>query len=276
MLELADERYETAEEAVAAFAALCERLDELALSREPTLAGWKPEIPESVGGPPVAEGHDGGRLARHGRARRTAPAQELGAKLDEHEVEEETREAARRRDRRLAPTGSRLFLYADTREAAEEARDVVALAPREGGDDGDVLARPLAPARGGVAARRTSPCRRREAELEAEREEVEAQDAADTAAVRLRRVGGADRPARATREAVALAERLEGEGDPDDAPLEAPARRRRRRRTTRTRSPTVSARRRRRGAAFSVEPSGEMAWEAAPQRSKWFFIVPNM
>jgi hypothetical protein len=54
VLELSDERYETAEEAVAAFAALCTRIEQLALSREPTLGGWKPEIPESVGGPPVA------------------------------------------------------------------------------------------------------------------------------------------------------------------------------------------------------------------------------
>ena len=30
------------------------------------------------------------------------------------------------------------------------------------------------------------------------------------------------------------------------------------------------------GAELTVEPSGEMAWEAAPKRSKWFFIVPNM
>lgn len=53
LLEFEDERHETAEEAVAAFAALCERLAELALSRDPTLQGWKPDIPESVGGPPV-------------------------------------------------------------------------------------------------------------------------------------------------------------------------------------------------------------------------------
>jgi hypothetical protein len=51
--EFADERHETPEEAVAAFAALCERLAELALSRDPTLQGWKPDIPESVGAPPL-------------------------------------------------------------------------------------------------------------------------------------------------------------------------------------------------------------------------------
>jgi hypothetical protein len=54
VLEIADERHETAEEAVAAFRAVCERLIGLALSNEPTLQGWKPEIPESVGGPPLS------------------------------------------------------------------------------------------------------------------------------------------------------------------------------------------------------------------------------
>jgi hypothetical protein len=53
VLEIADERHETADEAVAAFRDVCERLLTLALSREPTLAGWKPEIPEAVGGPPL-------------------------------------------------------------------------------------------------------------------------------------------------------------------------------------------------------------------------------
>ena len=45
-------RYETAESAVEAFVAACEKLVELALSRDPTVAAWKPEIPEEVGGPP--------------------------------------------------------------------------------------------------------------------------------------------------------------------------------------------------------------------------------
>ncbi len=53
VLEIGDERYETPEEAVAAFAGVCDRLAKLALSRDPTLQGWKPEIPESVGGPPI-------------------------------------------------------------------------------------------------------------------------------------------------------------------------------------------------------------------------------
>jgi hypothetical protein len=53
VVELAEKRYETVEEAIDAFAATCERLAELALSKSPDVAGWKPEIPESVGGPPV-------------------------------------------------------------------------------------------------------------------------------------------------------------------------------------------------------------------------------
>jgi hypothetical protein len=52
--EIAEKHYDTVESAVAAFVAACDRLAELALSREPTVAGWKPEIPASVGGPPVA------------------------------------------------------------------------------------------------------------------------------------------------------------------------------------------------------------------------------
>ena len=50
VLELEEERYDSADEAVAAFAARCEQLADLALSRDPTVAAWKPEIPESVGG----------------------------------------------------------------------------------------------------------------------------------------------------------------------------------------------------------------------------------
>jgi hypothetical protein len=54
VISIDDERYESAGEAVDAFCALCARLEKLALSKEPTVQGWKPDIPESVGGPPVA------------------------------------------------------------------------------------------------------------------------------------------------------------------------------------------------------------------------------
>jgi hypothetical protein len=49
VLELEEERYSSPDEAVAAFAGLCEQLSDLALSRHPTVTGWKPEIPESLG-----------------------------------------------------------------------------------------------------------------------------------------------------------------------------------------------------------------------------------
>ena len=54
VVEIAETRYDTVESAVEAFVAACDRLAELALSREPTLPGWKPEIPASVGAPPIA------------------------------------------------------------------------------------------------------------------------------------------------------------------------------------------------------------------------------
>jgi hypothetical protein len=51
--EIEEERFGTAEAAAEGFAAVCEQLSELALSKEPTVAAWKPEIPEEVGGPPI-------------------------------------------------------------------------------------------------------------------------------------------------------------------------------------------------------------------------------
>jgi hypothetical protein len=53
VVELAEKRYATAEAAVEAFVAACDKLIELALSKEPKVAGWKPDIPESVGAPPI-------------------------------------------------------------------------------------------------------------------------------------------------------------------------------------------------------------------------------
>ena len=54
VVELTEKRYKTAEGAVAAFVEACDKLIELALSKEPKVAGWKPDIPESVGAPPIA------------------------------------------------------------------------------------------------------------------------------------------------------------------------------------------------------------------------------
>lgn len=53
VFELAEKRHETAKDAVEAFVAMCAKLTDLALSRDPTLQGWKPEIPAAVGGPPI-------------------------------------------------------------------------------------------------------------------------------------------------------------------------------------------------------------------------------
>jgi hypothetical protein len=52
VVELTEKRYDDAGEAVDAFVAVCDRLIELALSKEPKVAGWKPDIPESVGAAP--------------------------------------------------------------------------------------------------------------------------------------------------------------------------------------------------------------------------------
>jgi hypothetical protein len=54
IVELAEKRYETAGEAVAAFVGTCDKLIELALSKPPKVADWKPDIPESVGAPPIS------------------------------------------------------------------------------------------------------------------------------------------------------------------------------------------------------------------------------
>ena len=54
VVELAEKRYESVAEAVAAFVEACDNLIGLALSKEPKVAGWKPDIPDSVGAPPIA------------------------------------------------------------------------------------------------------------------------------------------------------------------------------------------------------------------------------
>jgi hypothetical protein len=54
MVEIPEKRYVTIDATLKAFAAAAEKLADLGRSREPTLQGWKPEIPESVGAPPVA------------------------------------------------------------------------------------------------------------------------------------------------------------------------------------------------------------------------------
>src|SRR5689334_19649089 len=104
--------------------------------------------------------------------------QGLGAKLDEHEVEEETRE--RLGDAiAVSADGPRLFLYADTRDAAEQARDLVrSILAKESMSATFALDRwhPLADEwRPG-----DEPLPGTEAEREAELDEAEAQDEADS------------------------------------------------------------------------------------------------
>jgi hypothetical protein len=53
VVELTEKRYEDAGQAVEALVATCDKLIELALSKPPKVAGWKPDIPESVGAPPI-------------------------------------------------------------------------------------------------------------------------------------------------------------------------------------------------------------------------------
>jgi hypothetical protein len=196
----------------------------------------------------------------------------LGSRLDEHEVEDEIHERLGGAVA-VSADGPHLFLYADTREAAEAARDAVqSLLDAENASAAVSLDRwhPLAdewrPA--------DEPLPATEAEREEELDEAEAQDAADTAAsgyaeweVRV------DLPDHA--DAVELAAKLEQEGVPvtrrwkhllvgaadEDEANELADR-------LREEAPS--------GTQFTVEPSGQMAWEAAPKRSRWFFIVPNM
>jgi hypothetical protein len=196
----------------------------------------------------------------------------LLAQVGEHELEDEVRE---RLGAAIAVSADeeRVFLYADTRETAETARDVVrSILESESRsatyrlDRWHPLAEEWEPA--------DAPLPATEDQREEEREEAEVQDAAETAEsgyaeweVRI------DLPDHA--DAVELAERLEQEGIPttrrwrhllvgaateDDANALA----------ERLKAEAPS------GSEFTVEPSGEMAWEAAPRRSKWFFIVPNM
>jgi hypothetical protein len=49
VVELPEQRHEDSVGAVAAFAALCAELAELALSREPSVEAWRPEEPEADG-----------------------------------------------------------------------------------------------------------------------------------------------------------------------------------------------------------------------------------
>ncbi len=197
---------------------------------------------------------------------------DLAASLSEHELEDEARKKLGA-GISVSADGPNVFLYADTREAADGAKSIVeTILEKEGAKAAVTLARwhPLAEEWEPVDA----PMPQTAAEREAEHEKLEAQDTADSLTsgyaewevlVALPNHG----------DAVELAERLESEGIPvtrrwkhlivgadDEDEANALAAR------LRDEAPT--------GSEFTVEPGGEMAWEGAPKRSRWFYFVPNM
>jgi hypothetical protein len=173
----------------------------------------------------------------------------------------------------VSADGSNVFLYADTLEAARNARDVVSaileadgLTATFGLDRWHPLAEEWKPA--------DEPLPDSESEKQAELDEREAQEEAESRAsgyaeweVRL------DLPDHG--KAVDLAEKLEHEGIPvtrrwtyllvgaesqEDAAELAER--------LRYEGPD--------GMKVQVQPGGEMVWEAAPRRSRIFYFIPNL
>jgi hypothetical protein len=198
--------------------------------------------------------------------------QGLETALDEHEFEDETRSALGGRVA-VSADGPRVFLYADTRAAAEQAlAEVRSIVAREGGEATFALDRWHPVAEEWEPADEPLPAT--DAEKAAEHEELEREEAAESATagyaeweVRL------DLPSHTA--AVELADRLEAEGipttrrwtyllvgAPDEDDANALANR------LQAESPA--------GTRLLVQPGGEAAWEVAPKRSKLFFIIPNM
>ena len=196
----------------------------------------------------------------------------LESALDEHELEDETRSALGGRVA-VSADGPHVFLYADTREVAEQALgEVQAIIARDGGEATYALDRWHPIAEEWEAA--DVPLPATDAEKAGEHEELERQETEESEEsgyaeweVRL------DLPSH--RDAVELATKLEAEGipatrrwtyllvgaaDEDDAKALADR--------LRAESPT--------GTRLLVQPGGESAWEVAPKRSKLFFIIPNM
>jgi hypothetical protein len=196
----------------------------------------------------------------------------VGERLSEHELEDEAKQKLGGAVA-VSADGPNVFLYADTLEAARSARDVVAdILEREGLTATFALDRwhPLAeewkPA--------DEPMPESEAQKEAELDELEAQEEEESHEsgyaeweVRLDLARHGD--------AVELAEQLESEGVPvtrrwtyllvgaasqEDANELAEQ--------LRSEGPE--------GMKVQVQPGGEMAWEAAPRRSKIFYFIPNL
>jgi len=196
----------------------------------------------------------------------------VGERLSEHELEDEAKKQLGGAVA-VSADGPNVFLYADTLEAARSAREVVAgILERDGLTATFALDRwhPLAeewrPA--------DEPLPESDSQREAELDELEAQEEAESKAsgyaeweVRLDLASHGD--------AVELAEKLEaarvpvtrrwtfllvGAASADDANELAER--------LRSEGP--------RGMKVHVQPGGEMAWEAAPRRSKIFYFIPNL
>jgi hypothetical protein len=173
----------------------------------------------------------------------------------------------------VSADGATVFLYADTLDAARKARDVVA-----GVLERDGLTATFALDRWHPIAEEWKPADEPMPETdlakEAELDELEAQEEADS-----RETGYAEWEVRldlrSHGDAVSFAERLEAEGVPvtrrwtyllvgaasqEDANELAEQ--------LRSEGPD--------GMRVQVQPGGEMAWEAAPRRSKIFYFIPNL
>jgi hypothetical protein len=197
---------------------------------------------------------------------------DLARELDEHELGDDARAALGNRVA-VSGEGSHVFLYADTRAAAEQAIEIVEKLVDTAGGAAELTLEQWHP----VAEEwkpADEPLPVSGDAIEAENEEREEQDEADTEAsgyaeweVRL------DLPSH--HDAVELADKLEAEGipttrrwkyllvgaaDEDDANALA----------ERLKSETPA------GTKTLVQPGGEMVWEGVPERSKLFFIIPNM
>jgi hypothetical protein len=198
--------------------------------------------------------------------------QGLGAKLEEGELEEETRKGLGDAVA-VSADETHLFMYADARETAERARDFVeSLLERESMtatfslDHWHPIAEEWKPA--------DVPLPRSEEDRQVEEDELEAQEEAES-----REAGYAEWEVRLDLrnhgDAVQLAEQLESEGVPVTRRwtyllVGAASREEAGELASRLQSEGPE------GTSVHVQPGGEMVWEAAPRRSKIFFIVPNL
>jgi hypothetical protein len=198
--------------------------------------------------------------------------EELGGRLSEHQLEDEAK-ARLGAAVAVSADGPNVFLYADSLDAAQSARDVVAdVLGRDGLtatfalDRWHPIAQEWKPA--------DDPLPETEFEKQAELEELETQEEAESKAagyaeweVRL--------DLRSHGDAVAFAEKLEAAGTPvtrrwtyllvgaaseEDADELADR--------LRAEGPD--------GMKVQVQPGGEMVSEAEPKRSRIFYFIPNL